>query len=80
MAELVTSAPDAILATGGTSMVALRLVTRTVPIVFVQVPDPVAAGFVDSLARPGGNVTGFTQFNMASVRNCWSYSKRSRPM
>jgi putative tryptophan/tyrosine transport system substrate-binding protein len=61
-AELVALAPDAILAIGGSSMVPLQQATRTVPIVFVQVPDPVAAGFVESLSRPGGNATGFTQF------------------
>jgi ABC-type uncharacterized transport system substrate-binding protein len=61
-AELVALAPDVILATGGSSMAPLQQTTRTLPIVFVQVPDPVAAGFVDSLARPGGNVTGFMGF------------------
>jgi putative ABC transport system substrate-binding protein len=61
-AELVALAPDAILATGGTSLGALLEVTRVVPIVFTIVPDPIGSGFVDSLARPGGNATGFTQF------------------
>src|SRR6516225_10800586 len=60
--ELVALAPDVILTTGGSTMVALQQATRTLPVVFVQVPDPVGAGFVDSLARPGGNATGFTQF------------------
>jgi len=59
-AELVALAPEAILATGQEATGALQQATRTVPIVFVLVPDPVGAGFVDSLARPGGNVTGFT--------------------
>ena len=59
-AELVALAPDVILATGQEATGALQQATRTVPIVFVLVPDPVGAGFVDSLARPGGNVTGFT--------------------
>src|SRR5436305_6677241 len=58
--ELVALAPDVILASGGTVMGALLKATRTVPIVFTQTPDPVAAGFVASLARPGGNATGFT--------------------
>src|SRR6516162_7207100 len=60
--ELVALAPDVTLTTGGSTMVALQQATRTLPVVFVQVPDPVGAGFVDSLARPGGNATGFTQF------------------
>jgi len=61
-AELVALEPDAILATGSTSVGPLLQATRAVPIVFVIVPDPVGAGFVDSLARPGGNATGFTSF------------------
>ena len=63
--ELVALAPDVILASGESTMPALRQATRTVPIVFVQVIDPVGAGFVDSLARPGGNVTGFTVFEFS---------------
>jgi putative tryptophan/tyrosine transport system substrate-binding protein len=58
--ELVALASDVILASGGTVVGALLQATRTVPIVFTQTPDPVAAGFVASLARPGGNATGFT--------------------
>ena len=60
-AELVALAPDVILASGA-SMYALQQVTREVPIVFVQVPDPVGAGIVLSMARPGRNATGFTRF------------------
>jgi putative ABC transport system substrate-binding protein len=59
-AELVALAPDVILASGTSTMGPLLRATRTVPIVFTQVTDPVGAGFVDSLARPGGNATGFT--------------------
>jgi putative ABC transport system substrate-binding protein len=59
-AELVALAPDVILATGGSVAGPLLQVTRTVPVVFTLTPDPVGAGFVDSLARPGGNATGFT--------------------
>jgi putative tryptophan/tyrosine transport system substrate-binding protein len=58
--ELVALDPDVILASGGSVVGALLQATRTVPIVFTQTPDPVAAGFVASLARPGGNATGFT--------------------
>jgi ABC-type uncharacterized transport system substrate-binding protein len=61
-AELVALAPDVIISSGTASMAPLLQATRTVPIVFVNVADPVGAGFVDSLARPGGNVTGFLQF------------------
>jgi putative ABC transport system substrate-binding protein len=58
-AELVALAPDIILASGTLSVAALQHVSRTLPIVFAAVTDPVGAGFVDSLARPGGNATGF---------------------
>jgi putative tryptophan/tyrosine transport system substrate-binding protein len=61
-AELVALAPDVILTTGSAGLVPLLQVTRTIPIVFRIVPDPVGAGFVDSLSRPGGNATGFSQF------------------
>jgi putative tryptophan/tyrosine transport system substrate-binding protein len=61
-AELVALAPDAILATASTATGALQQMTRTVPIVFVIVIDPVGAGYVESLARPGGNLTGFSLF------------------
>jgi putative ABC transport system substrate-binding protein len=59
-AELVALAPDVILAVGTTVMVQMQQATRTLPMVFVQVSDPVGAGFVASLNRPGGNSTGFT--------------------
>jgi putative tryptophan/tyrosine transport system substrate-binding protein len=61
-AELVALAPDIILASTTPSVAALLQATRTVPIVFTVVADPVGAGFVDSLARPGGNATGFITF------------------
>jgi putative tryptophan/tyrosine transport system substrate-binding protein len=61
-AELVALAPDVILAAGGAVVAPLLQTSRTVPIVFAQTPDPVGAGFVASLARPGGNATGFTIF------------------
>jgi putative ABC transport system substrate-binding protein len=59
-AELVSLAPDVILASGGTVVGVLLQATRTVPIVFTQTSDPVGAGYVASLAQPGGNATGFT--------------------
>jgi len=61
-AELVALAPDVILASASTATSALQQTTRTVPIVFVTVIDPVGAGYVESLARPGGNLTGFSLF------------------
>jgi len=64
-AEFAALAPDVILATGSFGVGASLQATRAVPIVFVIVPDPVGAGFVDSLARPGGNATGFLQFEYA---------------
>jgi putative ABC transport system substrate-binding protein len=65
-AELVALSPDIILATGGAVVGPLLQVTRTVPIVFVQVTDPVGAGYVESLARPGGNATGFIPFEFGT--------------
>jgi putative ABC transport system substrate-binding protein len=61
----VASAPDAIIVVGNPGVAALRRETRTIPIVFVLVGDPVGSGFVASLARPGGNVTGFMHFEPA---------------
>jgi putative ABC transport system substrate-binding protein len=55
-------APDVVLASGGATVEPLLQATRTVPIVFVIVPDPVGSGYVESLSRPGGNATGFMQF------------------
>jgi ABC-type uncharacterized transport system substrate-binding protein len=60
--ELVTLAPDIILASSSVAVAALQRATRTLPIVFVAVVDPVGTGFVQSLAHPGGSTTGFTNF------------------
>ena len=62
-AELAALTPDVIFTSGSAAIEPLRRATRTVPIVFVLVPDPVGAGFISNLARPGGNVTGFTNFD-----------------
>jgi putative ABC transport system substrate-binding protein len=60
--ELLALAPDVVLATGSATVGPLLQATRSVPVVFAVVPDPVGAGYVDNLARPGGNATGFTTF------------------
>ena len=62
VAEIIALAPDVILMSGTSVVAPMMQATRTIPIVFVQVIDPVGSGFVKSLARPGGNITGFTQF------------------
>ena len=69
-AELVALAPDVIVATGSASMGPLMQISGTVPIVFLIVPDPVGAGYVNSLARPGGNATGFSLFEY-SIGGKW---------
>ena len=69
-AELVALAPDVILAHGASTVGPLLQATRTVPIVFPVAGDPVGAGFVDSLARPGGNATGFTNYEY-SIGGKW---------
>src|SRR5262245_48434404 len=61
-AELVALAPDVILSVGSSTTGLLLQATNTIPIVFVNLADPVGAGFVQSLARPGGNATGFTNY------------------
>ena len=78
-AELVALAPDVILAHGTVTVGPLLQATRTMPIVFAAVADPVGAGFVDSLARPGGNATGFMACRIRPrLANGWNCSRRSR--
>jgi putative tryptophan/tyrosine transport system substrate-binding protein len=74
--ELAAPAPDA--GSGTTTVAPLLQATRTVPIVFVVVIDPVGAGFVASLARPGGNATGFLMFEYGLSANGWRCSSKSR--
>src|SRR6516225_795023 len=69
-AELIALAPDVILASASPTVAGLQEVTRTVPIVFTNVIDAVGAGFVESMARPGGNTTGFTLFEY-SISGKW---------
>jgi putative ABC transport system substrate-binding protein len=69
-AELVGMSPDLILASSSANLTAFLRMTRTIPIVFVQVSEPVAQGFVSSLIHPGGNITGFSSFE-ASIAGKW---------
>jgi putative ABC transport system substrate-binding protein len=78
-AELVALAPDVILAAGGAVVAPLLQASRTVPIVFAQTPDPVGAGFVASLARPGGNATGFTIFEFGMGGKWLEFLKEIAP-
>ena len=78
-AELAALAPDVILAHGASTVGALLQATRTVPIVFTQTPDLVAAGFVASLARPGGNATGFTNFEYGLSAKWLQFLKEVAP-
>src|SRR4051812_38745217 len=70
-AELVALAPDVILTTGSLAVGPLQQATHTIPIVFVNAPDPVGAGFVQSMAHPGGNITGFSNFEY-SMSGKWA--------
>ncbi|MBI3759319.1 MAG: ABC transporter substrate-binding protein [Deltaproteobacteria bacterium] len=78
-AELVSLAPDVILAQGSSTMRPLLQATRTVPIVFPISSDPVGAGFVDSLARPGGNATGFMSFEFSLAGKWLELLKETAP-
>jgi putative tryptophan/tyrosine transport system substrate-binding protein len=78
-AELVAFAPDVILASGTIAVAAIRGITRSLPIVFVGVSDPVGAGLVDTLARPGGNITGFMIFEYSLSGKWLELLKRIAP-
>ena len=78
-AELVALGPDVIFATGNSAVAPLLQVTHTVPVVFATVPDPVGAGFVDSLARPGGNATGFILFEYSIGAKWLELLKQTAP-
>jgi|GraSoiStandDraft_4_1057263.scaffolds.fasta_scaffold408564_1 putative ABC transport system substrate-binding protein len=70
-AEMVALAPDVILTIGSVAVAPLQQATRTIPIVFVNAPDPVGAGFVQNMAHPGGNITGFSSFEY-SMSGKWA--------
>jgi putative ABC transport system substrate-binding protein len=63
--ELIALQPDVVLVMATPALMAMRRITKTVPIVFVQISDPVGSGFVANMARPGGNMTGFANFEAA---------------
>jgi putative ABC transport system substrate-binding protein len=77
--ELVALAPDVILATGSPTLEPLRRATRSIPIIFLQVADPVGAGLVRSLAHPGGNITGFTNADYAMTAKWLELLKEIAP-
>jgi putative tryptophan/tyrosine transport system substrate-binding protein len=79
VAELVMSAPDVILTSGSATVGPLLQATRTLPLVFVGTPDPVGAGFVESLARPGGNITGFSPYEYGIGAKWLELLKQSAP-
>ena len=76
--ELVALQPELILSSSTPTTAALLHQTRTIPIIFAIVADPVGSGFVASFPRPGGNVTGFTDISRRSRASGWSCSRRSR--
>lgn len=77
--ELIGLAPDATLGIGSASIAALKQATRTIPIVFAGIGDPVGQGFVESLARPGGNITGFTGLEFSLGEKWVELLKRVAP-
>ena len=74
--ELVARAPDVILTVGSSTVGPILQATRTIPVVFVNVADPVGAGFVENLGRPGGNATGFITYEYSEAVSGWSCSSR----
>jgi putative ABC transport system substrate-binding protein len=77
-AELVALAPDVIVTGGSAGMDAMRQATRTIPVVFAIVPDPVGSGYVASLSHPGGNATGFVMFEYSLTGKWLELLKESR--
>ena len=77
--ELIAQKPDAILVTSSGVLAALSKATRDLPIVFVNVADPVGLGFVTSMARPGGNITGFTPLDFTTSKKWLELLKELNP-
>ena len=77
-AELIALAPDVIVSVGSVAVAPLQQATRTIPIVFVNVPDPVGAGFVQSMAHPDGNITGFLEFRVQHERKMGRIAQANR--
>ena len=77
-AELVRSMPDVIIANGTLALLAIQRETKTIPVVFVTVGDPVGQGFAASLSHPGGNITGFTSFPIRNERKVVGVIKGDR--
>jgi ABC transporter substrate binding protein len=77
--ELAKLSPDAILATGTSAIAALKQTTQSIPLVFVIVNDPVAQGFVASVARPGGNITGFSYMDYSVLEKALQLLKQTSP-
>ena len=75
---IIARSPDIIFANSSAALSALQPETTAVPIVFVGVSDPVGQGFVESFAKPGGKITGFTNFEPSMAASGYSFSKRSR--
>src|SRR5947199_3486229 len=80
VAELIALAPDVIVAEGSIIAAPVARATSTIPIVCLQVIDSVGSGLIESMAHPGGNVSGFTQFEYTLAGNGWSCSRRLRRM
>ena len=78
-AELIALAPDVIVSVGSVTVAPLQQATRTIPIVFMNVPDPVGAGFVQSMAHPGGNITRFSNFEYSMSGKCAELLKQIAP-
>jgi len=78
-AELVALTPDVIFVQSNPGVAALKQVNHAIPAVFAQVADPVGSGFVDNLAHPGGNITGFSNFELKLAANGWRCSKKPHP-